>query len=64
MTFSGSRQVMLLGARRMLDPSIFDTGTRPDHIKDKRGKDGKPVQIQTNYFPLVSSKAWRLYQYR
>lgn len=64
MTLSGRSQVMLLGARRMLDPSIFDTGTKPDHIKDKRGKDGNPVKILTNYFPLVSSKAWRLYQYR
>ena len=63
MTLSGRKHVALLGSRR-LDPAIFDPDTRPDHIKDKRGQDGNPVQIVTNYFRLNCRKAWNLFQYR
>lgn len=64
MTMTARAQVMMLGSRRNMDPSIFDPPTRPEHIKDKKGYEGNRISILTNYFKLGAAQAWRLYQYR
>ncbi|XP_076817486.1 piwi-like protein 1 isoform X1 [Clavelina lepadiformis] len=58
------RPGILLGKRSNFDPSLFDPKTKPEHITDKRGSGGKPVDLITNFFPLGCSRNWVLYQYR
>nr|UJZ92587.1 piwi-like protein Siwi [Scaphoideus titanus] len=38
--------------------------TRPETLLSKKGTSGQPVMIQGNYFSLVSTPDWCLYQYR
>lgn len=38
--------------------------TRPPALDSKKGTSGRPVTIQTNFFRLLKSPTWTLYQYR
>ncbi len=39
--------------------------TRPDHVEEsKLGKEGKPVQLLTNHFQLISNFDFKFLQYR
>jgi aubergine-like protein len=42
----------------------FVRRTRPETLDSKVGKGGKPVQITTNHFNLVTKPDFRLYKYR
>nr|BAG69146.1 Piwi [Botryllus primigenus] len=59
-----SRGNMMLNSKRGMDPSMFDPVTRPEHLLNKKGTDGRAVSLVSNYFKLNSTKSWRLYQYR
>lgn len=43
---------------------IYEPVTRPEHVIDKRGGEGKPIMLYANFFQLESRPNWRIYQYR
>ncbi|XP_076644828.1 aubergine isoform X1 [Halictus rubicundus] len=50
-----------LRGRRVIPPEIH---TRPSHLVTKKGTTGQPVNLQANYFKLLATTDWCLYQYR
>jgi len=58
----GSRYV--IGSRKNLDPSLFVSSTRPDHVmSNKKGESGNVVNMVGSYFRLQCSNSWKLCQY-
>ncbi|XP_078036019.1 aubergine [Augochlora pura] len=47
--------------RRVILPEIH---TKPANLVTKKGTTGQPVMLQTNYFKLLTTTDWCLYQYR
>lgn len=46
-------------------PSFYDIcETRPATLNSKKGTNGQAITIQTNFFRLLKSPKWLLYQYR
>lgn len=45
-------------------PSYTICDTRPANLNTKKGTSGQPITIQTNYFRLLKTPTWSLYQYR
>lgn len=37
--------------------------TRPQQLQSKKGTDGQPVRLQTNYFKVLRRPQWDLFQY-
>lgn len=38
--------------------------TKPEAITSKQGKSGHPINLSCNYFKLLTTPTWRIYQYR
>lgn len=53
-----------IGRKDNYDPSLFEPNTRPKHVTVKQDSSGRPLMLQTNYFPLACGRDWCLYQYR
>ncbi|XP_050489341.1 piwi-like protein Siwi isoform X1 [Bombus huntii] len=47
--------------RRVLTSELV---TRPEHLVSKKGISGTEILMQTNYFKLVTTTDWDLYQYK
>ncbi|XP_054007565.1 piwi-like protein Siwi isoform X1 [Hylaeus anthracinus] len=47
--------------RRVIMPEVH---TRPTNLVTKKGTSGSPVNLQSNYFKLLTTTDWCLYQYR
>lgn len=37
--------------------------TRPEDVQTKCGTQGQPIALQTNYFRLLTTPTWRIFQY-
>lgn len=38
--------------------------TRPETLTSKKGDDGNPITVSSNYFAMIQKPNWRLLQYR
>lgn len=54
-----------IGRKSNYDASLFEPTTIPKHFAaNKKDASGRPLMLQTNYFPLACARDWCLYQYR
>lgn len=51
-------------AARRANPLYTFCETRPTELNSKKGSSGIPINIQANFFRLLKSPSWSLYQYR
>ncbi|XP_023290765.1 piwi-like protein Siwi isoform X2 [Orussus abietinus] len=51
-----------LRGRRVLPSDLLVT--RPRDLKTKKGMSGRPVKLQANYFKLLTTTNWCIFQYR
>lgn len=49
---------------RSAQPFYSVCDTRPANLNTKKGTSGQPITLQTNFFRLLKTPAWSLYQYR
>lgn len=61
---SGDGAPLGRGAMRGGRTIAADILTRPPNVVTKLGTTGKPVNLQANYFKLLATTDWCLYQYR
>lgn len=57
---SGPPQEGVRGRRRQIYEIVQ---TRPENITCKQGKTGHPINLRCNYFKLLTTPTWRIYQY-
>ncbi|CAL7950934.1 unnamed protein product [Xylocopa violacea] len=60
-TGSGTLGRGAMRGRRVIGPEI---NTRPSHVVSKKGVSGNNVMLQGNFFKLLATTDWCLYQYR
>ncbi|XP_076545274.1 piwi-like protein Siwi [Osmia lignaria lignaria] len=66
MEVGGGGDVVVLGrgAMRGRRPLPVETYTRPSTLVTKKGSTGNAIQLQANFFKLLATTDWCLYQYR
>ncbi|XP_076626994.1 aubergine [Colletes latitarsis] len=52
------------GAMRGRRVLVVEPHTRPTNLVTKKGTTGTPISLQTNYFKMLATTDWCLYQYR